>query len=135
MRNFTFFIIICIIFGVAVFTGIKRNISSDLTNNELVQPKIPDIGQIQILNGCGISGAAGAVADFLRKKRFDVKNIGNAETWNYPFTIVVSRKKDLSIAQNICEALDTDKLIMLRNNDETYDVTVFIGSDFGERIK
>jgi hypothetical protein len=98
---------------------------------------IPSIGSIQILNGCGVDGAANKVGDFLRAKGFDVKNKGNAPTSNYSFTLVVSRKKDLSIARQIAESLRTgkDKVILMRNGDETYDVTIFVGSDYQERIK
>jgi len=71
----------------------------------------------------------------LRKNGFDVKNKGNASTSNYTFTVVVSRKKDMAIARQVARSLSTDKVILMRNNnDEIYDVTVFIGSDFQERI-
>jgi len=41
-------------------------------------PAVPSIGSIQVLNGCGAEGAANRVADFLRAKGFDVKDLGNA---------------------------------------------------------
>jgi len=88
-----------------------------------------------VLNGCGISSAATATADFLRDHSFDVKNIGNAPTWNYPFTMVVSRSADMTVAGQISEALRTDKLILLRNGGDMYDVTVILGPDFEERIQ
>jgi uncharacterized membrane protein len=91
---------------------------------------------LEVLNGCGITGAAGATADFLRAKSFDVKTIGNAKTWNYPFTIVASRTTDMSIARKVARALDTDKHILLRTDDTgSYNVTVFVGEDFQERIE
>jgi hypothetical protein len=96
---------------------------------------IPSVGRVQILNGCGVAGAANKVADCLRARGFDVKNKGNAPTSNYPFTVVASRKKDGSIAELVARALATDKIILLRTADETYDVTVFVGADFSERIK
>ena len=75
------------------------------------------------------------MADFLRQHSFDVKSIGNAATSNYPFTIVVSRTTDMGVARQIAKALGTDKLILLRNGDDMYDVTVILGSDFGEMIE
>jgi hypothetical protein len=75
------------------------------------------------------------MADFLRDRGFDVKSIGNAETWNYPFTLVVSRTKDRTIANQICEALATDKQIVLRDGEQMYDATVILGPDFAERIE
>ena len=88
-----------------------------------------------MLNGCGITGAAGAVADFLREKGFDVKNIENASSWNYPNTIIVSRIKDMTIAQQVSEALNTDKLVCIRTGEELYNVSIFVGADFGELIQ
>lgn len=96
---------------------------------------VPHIGRIEILNGCGMEGAAGKVADFLRSDNFDIKSIGNAETWNYPFTLVISRTLDTTIASQVASSLNTDKMIIIRNNDQMYDATVIIGPDFGERIK
>ena len=96
---------------------------------------IPSVGSIQVLNGCGVVGAANNVADFLQAKGFDVKNKGNAPTNNYPFTLVVSRKKDGAIARQVAQALGTDKLSLVRTSDEPYDATVFVGPDFLERTK
>jgi hypothetical protein len=98
---------------------------------------IPSIGRIQILNGCGVDGAAKKMGDFLRSKGFDVKNIGTTPTSNYPFTLIVSRKKDMTIARQVAGALgaENDKVVLMRNGDETYDVTVFVGPDYPERIK
>jgi len=88
-----------------------------------------------VLNGCGITGAAGAVADFLRDKGFDVKNIENASSWNYPYTIIVSRTKDITTAKQVSTALNTDKLICIRTGEELYNVIIFVGTDFGELIQ
>ncbi len=96
---------------------------------------IPYIGRIEVLNGCGIEGAAGKVADYLRSTNFDIKSVGNAQTWNYPFTIVISRTQDTTVASQVASSLDTDKMIIIRNNDKMHDVTVIIGPDFGERIQ
>jgi hypothetical protein len=99
------------------------------TAQELI---IPSIGRIQVLNGCGVPGAANIMADFLRKNRFDVKNIGNAVASSYQKTIIASRNKDISIANQIASVLKTDAVILLRNGDDMYDVTIYVGSDYKE---
>ncbi|MBN1128484.1 MAG: LytR C-terminal domain-containing protein [Chitinispirillaceae bacterium] len=96
---------------------------------------IPHIGSIQVLNGCGVTGAGDKIADFLRLKKFDVKNIGNAGSWNYPFTLVISRTTDMTVARQIAGTLTTDRCILLRTGDTTYNVTVIIGPDYEERIR
>jgi len=96
---------------------------------------VPYIGKVEVLNGCGIEGAAGKVADYLRSTNFDIKSVGNAQTWNYPFTMVISRTLDTTVASQVASSLNTDKMIVIRNNDKMHDVTVIIGPDFGERIQ
>ena len=95
---------------------------------------VPHIGSIEVLNGCGVEGAANQMADFLRSRQFDVKSIGNSQSWNYPHTLVISRKKDMSIAQKIAAQLGTDKVVLIRTSEELYDVTVVLGPDFREMI-
>lgn len=96
---------------------------------------IPSIGRIQILNACGLDGAGGKMADFLRRHNFDVKIIGNAPTSNFSQTMVVSRQNDMRCARQVGEVLQCQKIILLRTGDESYDVTVFVGADFEERIR
>lgn len=137
MRNIIFFLCICFIILSAIVVGTQRStIPVKKPSVETAHAsRIPTIGRIEVLNGCGISGAAGVVADFLRDNGFDVKNIDNATSWNYPHTIVVSRTKDMTIAQQICTALHTDRCICIRTGDEFYNVSVFVGSDFGALVQ
>ncbi|MBD3316059.1 MAG: hypothetical protein GF344_09745 [Chitinivibrionales bacterium] len=135
MRNIIAFLALVGILLTAIGLG-DRTAPAQKDEAEPQKNAVPHIGRLEVLNGCGITGAAGATADFLRSKSFDVKSIGNAETWNYPFTIVAARTKDMSIAHKVAGALGTNKCIMLRTNDtESHNVTVFVGGDFKERIE
>jgi len=96
---------------------------------------VPHIGSIQVLNGCNIEGAAKRMADFLRMKNFDVKDISNAQSWNYPATMVISRTTNMSLANEVGKHLKTDKVVLMRNNEQLYDVTVIVGPDFADKIK
>jgi hypothetical protein len=136
VKNVIVLLVLAGVLVAAMFLGMHRsalrvNKSTEKTSS------IPSIGRIQVLNGCGVDGAANKIRDFLRVKGFDVKNKGDAPTSNYPFTLIVSRKKDMSVAKQVAGALgaESDKVILMRNGDETYDVTVFVGSDYPERIK
>ena len=78
MRNFIIFLSFCFFVLFTKFIGTKRfPIPDEKGNGEKKitspAPAIPNIGRIEVLNGCGIPGAAGKVADFLREKQFDVK--------------------------------------------------------------
>jgi len=138
MRNFLVFIGICLLLAVTMMIGaVKRKLPENKAETLHTETNldIPYIGRIQVLNGCGIEGAANAVADYLRSNNFDVKNIGNADTWNYPFTMVISRTKEMTIADQIADVLHTNKVVMIQNEENLYDVTVVIGPDYGERIQ
>lgn len=117
---------------IALMVG-SRSLPSPPKESER-EPGVPSIGSVQVLNGCGVDGAAGKVAEFLRGKGFDVKDIGNAPTWNYPFTVVVSRTPDKDVATQVAEALHTDKVVLMRTNERLYDAVVFAGPDYAERI-
>jgi|WetSurMetagenome_2_1015567.scaffolds.fasta_scaffold00025_57 hypothetical protein len=95
----------------------------------------PHIGRIQVLNGCGIDGAGKTVADFLRTKKFDVKNTSGAKTSNYSETLVISRVKNQGVAQQVAHALGIPSVVLIRNGDEMYDVTVYVGADFREHVR
>ncbi|MBD3241195.1 MAG: hypothetical protein GF331_11465, partial [Chitinivibrionales bacterium] len=92
------------------------------------------IGSVRVLNGCGINNAANSIAEHLRDRGFDVKDVDNAPSWNYPHTIVVSRTKDTRNAERVAQVLSTDRTIMLRTEESLYDVVVYVGADFRERI-
>jgi hypothetical protein len=102
---------------------------------EQIDASVPSIGRIQVLNGCGFAGAADKMTDFLRVKKFNVANIGNAASWNYPFTLVVSHTNDMTIANQIAAVLTTGHVVLMRKEDHAYDVTVIIGPDYEEKIR
>jgi hypothetical protein len=137
IRNVTVLIVVAILAVVAMVVGAKRDTVTKNASVAVVTPesKIPHLGNVEVLNGSGTPGVANKIADCLRTKGFDVKNIGNAPTWNYPVTIVVARTADLASAQQIGAALKTDKVIMMRDTLSIYDVDVFVGADYAERIK
>ncbi len=99
-----------------------------------IESDIPHIGSVRVLNGCGVNNAANQVAEYLREKGFDVKDVDNAPSWNYPHTLVVSRTVDMRNAERVAQTLSTDRAILLRTEESLYDVVVYVGADFRERI-
>jgi len=125
---------------IAVIIGIHRSpdrqkLVSVPPLQEQIDASVPSIGRIQVLNGCGSAGAAEKMTDFMRMKKFNVANTGNASSWNYPFTLVVSHTNDMTIADQIAAALTTRHVVLMRKEDHSYDVTVIIGPDYEERIR
>lgn len=124
------FLIVAMIVGTRPH-GAKKAVTVPAESNTV----IPSIGKVQVLNGCGTIGAANVVAEFLRNKKFDVKNIGNAPMSNYQTTLVASRIKDMGNANLVAQSLSTDAVFLARSGDTLYDVTVFVGADYKERVR
>ena len=135
IRNVTVLILIATLAVVAMIVGARRYTITEPAAVVSADSKIPHLSNVEVLNGSGTPGVANRVADCLRAKGFDVKNIGNATTWNYPFTIVAARTADLTAARSIGAALKTDKVILMRDTLSIYDVDVFVGADYAERIR
>ena len=146
MRNLILFSAVLLTLAVALGIGVVRlNAAQDAAAEtaEAVprpafsseQKNVPYIGSVQVWNGCGTEGAGKSVADFLRANKFDVKDVGNAPTWNHPATMIISRTADMGLANELEKFLKTGKVVLIRNGDQLYDVTVVAGPDFEERIK
>lgn len=139
MKNTVIMLIACAVLVAALALGLRRQQpaaeSAPQQKSEDARMNIPYIGKIQVLNGCGIDGAAKIMADFLRSKKFDVKNESNAKTSNYTETLVVSRTKDQAIARQVAQALGIRSVVLMRNGDELYDAAVYVGADFREHVR
>jgi hypothetical protein len=133
MRTLGLYLFFLLIFLGAVIIGHQRRKQKAEVSAAVVV--VPSVGRVQILNACSLDGAAGKMADFLRRHNFDVKNIGNAPTSNYSQTLIVSRQADMRSARLIGVCLKSDHIVLLRTGDDSYDVTVFVGADFMERIQ
>ncbi len=135
MKNLFTLLMITVFLGVAIWKGTVILKRSPPPAQQAFHTDIPYIGRIQVLNGCGSGGSARIIADYLRKNNFDVKNIGNADNWNFPETLVISRISDTSIALQVMEVLHTKKMALIKNQENLYDVTVIVGPDYRERIQ
>jgi hypothetical protein len=104
---------------------------------EAVMPDVfvPNTGQIQVLNGCGTSGAAEVFRDYLIDKGFDIIEFGNAPGWNYPRTLVIARNKDDKVATSLARVLNTDRLLHLKDPDALVEATVIVGKDHEELVR
>ncbi|MBN1577472.1 MAG: LytR C-terminal domain-containing protein [Chitinispirillaceae bacterium] len=136
MRNVVALLAIAVIIGFSIHKGtaLQKRAAPSSPAAPARQSDVPSIGRIEVLNGCGSGGSARIMADYLRKKHFDVKYIGNADNWNFTETLVVSRVADTSIALQVAAALDTKNMVLIRTPENLYDVTVIVGPDYRERL-
>lgn len=97
------------------------------------QPQlIGDIIQLEVLNGCGVSGLANQFTSALRKNGFDVVETGNFDNFDMQETIIISRTYNTDNAERVAEALGIDsRNIIVEASDDFYlDATIVIGSDY-----
>ncbi|MGE5174874.1 MAG: LytR C-terminal domain-containing protein [Hyphomicrobiales bacterium] len=85
--------------------------------------------RVELLNGSGRSGLAGAMASYLRDGGFDVMVVNNADRSDYRNTIVVDRKGEGDPAKTVAEYLGTRHVIEQLSSQEMIDVTVIVGRD------
>lgn len=97
------------------------------------EPKlIGEIIQLEVLNGCGVSGLANQFTSALRKNGFDVVETGNFDHFDMQKTIIISRTYNTDNAKRVAEAIGIDeKNILVEASDDFYlDATIVIGSDY-----
>ena len=142
MKNAFIMAIVCTVLVAALAVGLRPQHPADETasppppqKSDDTRQSPPHIGRIQVLNGCGTPAAAKTVVEFLRARKFDVKDCRNAKTSNYTETLVVSRVKNQAVARQVAQALGIPSVVLMRNGDEMYDVTVYVGTDFQEHVR
>lgn len=99
---------------------------------DLQSELISEIIQVEVLNGCGVSGIANSYTGLLRKNGFDVVETGNFETFDVKETIIVSRSGVMTNALRVANALGVseDNVILESSPDFYLDVSVIIGHDY-----
>ncbi|MBO6585264.1 MAG: LytR C-terminal domain-containing protein [Gracilimonas sp.] len=99
---------------------------------ELQSELISEIIQIEVLNGCGISGIANSYTGLLRKNGFDVVETGNFETFDLQETLIISRSGVMDNAYRVANALGVPERNVIRESSPDFylDVSVIIGHDF-----
>ncbi len=104
-------------------------------NNEIEQTRdkgAEEIIQVDIRNGCGVSGVADRYTDFLRNKGFDVAEIGNYISSDVDQTMIIDRIGNMANAYKVAKTLGVknENVIQQLNKDYFIDVSVIIGKDY-----
>lgn len=99
---------------------------------ELQSELISEIIQIEVLNGCGVSGIANAYTGLLRSNGFDVVETGNFETFDLQETVIISRSGVMDNAYRVANALGVSEENVIRESSPDFylDVSVIIGHDY-----
>jgi len=88
--------------------------------------------QIDVLNGCGVSGTGQKMTSFLRAAGYDVVDMGNYKTFDVKQSLVIDRSGNAEIAKRIASDLGIDPANVVQQISPEYFVTasVVLGKDF-----
>ncbi len=88
--------------------------------------------KVEVLNGCGVNGLARTVGGRLRDLGFDVMTLENADSFDYPESIVIDRIGKVSEADRVAQALGIPNRIqqIIPDPFRIEGVTVIVGRDY-----
>ncbi|HEY3298399.1 MAG TPA: LytR C-terminal domain-containing protein, partial [Armatimonadota bacterium] len=90
---------------------------------------LPGLPKVEVLNGSGEVGAAQTVADALKLQGYEVISTGNADSFKYPSSRIVTHKKDLKGADALAKIVNTVDVKFAESQSAAADVTVIVGKD------
>ncbi len=94
---------------------------------------------IRILNGCGVSGVAGRLAEKLKKQKLRIPeaNITNAPSFDYAYTIIKTNAKNLAWARSMAAilGLDEGRIHKISGKISYPTLTLVIGEDYGDLLE
>ncbi|MFI5211530.1 MAG: LytR C-terminal domain-containing protein [Ignavibacteria bacterium] len=144
-KNYSINILIVLLAVVTVYmfynlfkrlTTPQTDVKTQVVDSTTYLTKQPSGGtlQIDVQNGCGVSGIADKFTEFLRSKGFDVVEMGNFTTQDIKTTMVIDRAGNMKNAKRVASSLGvSDKYVIQQMNKNYFlDATVVIGKDYAE---
>jgi hypothetical protein len=134
--NFFYNIIIFILSVLIVYLGYSAylKIIHYTPKEEIAKNKeIPaEIIQLDVLNGCGVSGVADRFTDYLRAHNFDVVQIDNYISFDVDETFVIDRIGNKANALKVARSIGIENAKVIQQLNENYflDVSLVIGKDY-----
>ncbi len=127
-----FLLVVLIIFlGYSLIHKIDFNGKND---SDLVKENALSLTQVEVMNGCGVSGVADKFTSYLRQKGFDVVQIGNYISFDIEKSMVIDRTGNMKKALHVADVLGINhkNVIQQKNKDYFLDVSIVIGKDFNQ---
>ena len=122
-----------------VLTLLMMSFVSRMTYNKPVDANVAEsekittqeVIQLNVLNGCGISGLATKSKDFLRARGFDVVEVGNSEQ-QYNKTTIIDRLGDKQSVQKLAYAIGVNDSAIVTQIDSSLFLraTLILGNDY-----
>jgi len=121
--------VIIIYMSYSIFSKIDRKRQLDIQNGKNAGASVI---QVEVLNGCGVSGVADQFTNYLRLHHFDVVQMGNYISFDVEKSIVIDRTGNMANAYKVADTLGVSRknVIQQKNNNYFLDVSFIIGKDF-----
>ena len=102
---------------------------------QVVKVKRTYKGDVEVLNSCGMQGAAAKMRSYLRDNGFDIVSSRNDRLQNYDETVLVLRNPEWEGAKALAQALKTDNVLIVHSDRAVVDAAVYIGKVFNQIIE
>ena len=129
-------ILILIVINAILAYSVVKTISFNDTEDYLLVDSTKARIQVEVLNGCGVSGVAEKLTDYLRTNNIDVVNLGNYRSFEIENSIIIGRNEKIYNAEKVAAivGLDEQNIIQQINPDYLLDVTFILGKDYRDLI-
>jgi len=104
-------------------TALMKNLGEDF-----VLPR--ELVRVEVLNGCGIAGAAGRVGEYLAEEGFQIVNVDDADSFDYERSQVISRLEEMEMAREVAALIPGAELLREPLPDPPAMVTVIVGKNY-----
>jgi len=123
---------------VLLYALVRSNVlpAADATDPAEPAESNGDIIQVEVRNGCGVSGLAEGMRQFLRQEGFDVVEVGNHSSFNQAKTLVVDRVGNLEAARRVAASLglSEERVKQELRQDYFLDASIIIGQDYATLV-
>lgn len=105
----------------------------DFKDNTAIKPQnVQQLIQVEVLNGCGVTGVGDGLTDVLRAKGIDVVKTGNYRSFDIENTFIIDRLGKIETANRVADSLNLDKKFIITEKNKSYflDLTIVIGKDY-----
>lgn len=132
LLNISIFSLAAVIIYMGYSIFVKVSVDQNKIDEQLSNQTASDIIQLEVLNGCGVSGVADRFTDFLRNNNFDVVKSGNYISDDVSESLVIDRSGNMANAFKTAKALGikNENVIQQLNKDYFLDVSVVLGRDY-----
>lgn len=104
-----------------------RDISELILEAFVKEGRLTEEVRVEVLNGCGLEGAAGKTKERLESNGYTVIAVGNATAFDYEETVLFAAGGEEGKAKRIADLFGMDE----KNIRETdYDIKVIVGDDY-----